>query len=276
MLLLVLSCLNYIMMLKSSSLITANLSMTMSTQLLAVVQALQSVYSYLYGQPILRRTDNAAVKLDAKSEESDWANCTQVVLPHDDGVAAFIVAYEEGLSTLIGVAAFIVAYEEGLCRSIAYEEGLVPAYSMLGVVSSSKRTCDKKRSTEMTLEEHQHLWPEITSHWILSCRKTATSQAILDYINVISRALTRKTAPPPVSHVFQRTGTIFKFNRAIIRTNLRAKSELSTSAWSRDVLGLLDLLEVGFSNHRRTVRRRPKFAVFGENFLDSVLTQPLR
>ncbi|KAH3702743.1 hypothetical protein DPMN_077769 [Dreissena polymorpha] len=50
------------------------------------------------------------------------------------GVAAFIVAYEEGLSTLIGVAFFIVAYEEGLCRSIAYEEGLVPAYSMPGVV----------------------------------------------------------------------------------------------------------------------------------------------
>ncbi|KAH3852958.1 hypothetical protein DPMN_095479 [Dreissena polymorpha] len=42
-------------------------------------------------------------------------------------------------------------------------------------------------------------------------------------INVISRALTRKTAPPPVSHVFQRTGTIFKFSRAIIRTNLRTK-----------------------------------------------------
>ncbi|KAH3898580.1 hypothetical protein DPMN_022817, partial [Dreissena polymorpha] len=53
------------------------------------------------------------------------------------GVAAFIVAYEEGLSTLIGVASFIVAYEEGLCRSIAYEEGLVPAYSMPGVVSSA-------------------------------------------------------------------------------------------------------------------------------------------
>ncbi|KAH3786990.1 hypothetical protein DPMN_165109 [Dreissena polymorpha] len=67
----------------------------------------------------------------------------------------------------------------------------------------------------------------------LQREKTATSLAALtnlrtkfheDWtINVISRAFTRKTALPPVSHVFQRTGTIFKFSRAIIRTNLRTK-----------------------------------------------------
>ncbi|KAH3872576.1 hypothetical protein DPMN_035794 [Dreissena polymorpha] len=45
---------------------------------------------------------------------------------------------------------------------------------------------------------------------------------------VISRALTRfyyirKTAAPPVGHVFQQTGTIFKFSRAIIRMNVLTK-----------------------------------------------------
>ncbi|KAH3730073.1 hypothetical protein DPMN_056051, partial [Dreissena polymorpha] len=40
-----------------------------------------------------------------------------------------------GRHETIGVAAFIVAYEEGLVWAyIAYEEGLVPAYSMPGVV----------------------------------------------------------------------------------------------------------------------------------------------
>ncbi|KAH3704897.1 hypothetical protein DPMN_079958 [Dreissena polymorpha] len=42
-------------------------------------------------------------------------------------------------------------------------------------------------------------------------------------INVTSRVLTRKTAQPLGSHVFQWTGTIFKLSLAIIRTNVLTK-----------------------------------------------------
>ncbi|KAH3701482.1 hypothetical protein DPMN_076471 [Dreissena polymorpha] len=42
-------------------------------------------------------------------------------------------------------------------------------------------------------------------------------------INVASRVLTRKNAPPPGSHVFYPTGTIFKLVQDIIRMNLLTK-----------------------------------------------------
>ncbi|KAH3892255.1 hypothetical protein DPMN_016370 [Dreissena polymorpha] len=42
-------------------------------------------------------------------------------------------------------------------------------------------------------------------------------------IHVTSRLLTRKIAPPSGGHVFQRTGTIFKPSLAIIRTNVLTK-----------------------------------------------------
>ncbi|KAH3750781.1 hypothetical protein DPMN_185312 [Dreissena polymorpha] len=67
-------------------------------------------------------------------------------------------------------------------------------------------------------------------------------------INVISRALTRKTAPPPVSHVFQWTGTIFKFSRAIIRTNLRTKFHKD---WTINVISRV-LTRFYYSHIRKT------------------------
>ncbi|KAH3890285.1 hypothetical protein DPMN_014361 [Dreissena polymorpha] len=42
-------------------------------------------------------------------------------------------------------------------------------------------------------------------------------------INVASRVLTRKNAPPPSSHVFQPTGIIFKLFQDIIGMNLLTK-----------------------------------------------------
>ncbi|KAH3692266.1 hypothetical protein DPMN_191622 [Dreissena polymorpha] len=42
-------------------------------------------------------------------------------------------------------------------------------------------------------------------------------------INVASRVLTRKNAPPPGSHVFQPTSIIFKLIQDIIRMNLLTK-----------------------------------------------------
>ncbi|KAH3884038.1 hypothetical protein DPMN_008009 [Dreissena polymorpha] len=42
-------------------------------------------------------------------------------------------------------------------------------------------------------------------------------------INVASRVLTRKNAPPPCSHVFQHTGIIFELFQDIIRMNLLTK-----------------------------------------------------
>ncbi|KAH3854276.1 hypothetical protein DPMN_096814 [Dreissena polymorpha] len=42
-------------------------------------------------------------------------------------------------------------------------------------------------------------------------------------INVASRVLTRKNAPPPDSHVFQPTGIIFELFQDIIRMNLLTK-----------------------------------------------------
>ncbi|KAH3700664.1 hypothetical protein DPMN_075641 [Dreissena polymorpha] len=42
-------------------------------------------------------------------------------------------------------------------------------------------------------------------------------------INVASRVLTRKNAPPPGSHVFQPTGIIFELVQDIIRMNLLTK-----------------------------------------------------
>ncbi|KAH3708956.1 hypothetical protein DPMN_068415 [Dreissena polymorpha] len=39
-------------------------------------------------------------------------------------------------------------------------------------------------------------------------------------INVTSRVLTSKAAPPPGGHIFQQTGTIFKLSLAIIRTHV--------------------------------------------------------
>ncbi|KAH3869871.1 hypothetical protein DPMN_033044 [Dreissena polymorpha] len=42
-------------------------------------------------------------------------------------------------------------------------------------------------------------------------------------INVASRGLTRKNAPPPGSHVFQPTGIILKLVQYIIRMNLLTK-----------------------------------------------------
>ncbi|KAH3702262.1 hypothetical protein DPMN_077273 [Dreissena polymorpha] len=41
--------------------------------------------------------------------------------------------------------------------------------------------------------------------------------------NVTSRVLTRKTAPPPCSHVFQQTRTIFKLIQDIVRKNVLTK-----------------------------------------------------
>ncbi|KAH3892192.1 hypothetical protein DPMN_016305 [Dreissena polymorpha] len=42
-------------------------------------------------------------------------------------------------------------------------------------------------------------------------------------INVVSRVLTRKNAPPPGGHVFQPTGIIFKHVQDIIGMNLLTK-----------------------------------------------------
>ncbi|KAH3700870.1 hypothetical protein DPMN_075851 [Dreissena polymorpha] len=42
-------------------------------------------------------------------------------------------------------------------------------------------------------------------------------------INVTSRVLTSKAAPPPGSHVFQQTDTTFKLSLAIIKTNAQTK-----------------------------------------------------
>ncbi|KAH3733892.1 hypothetical protein DPMN_040331 [Dreissena polymorpha] len=42
-------------------------------------------------------------------------------------------------------------------------------------------------------------------------------------INVSSRVLTSKAAPPPGGHIFQQTKTIFKFTLAIIKTNVQTK-----------------------------------------------------
>ncbi|KAH3694425.1 hypothetical protein DPMN_081865 [Dreissena polymorpha] len=42
-------------------------------------------------------------------------------------------------------------------------------------------------------------------------------------VNVASRVLTRKNAPPPGSHVFQPTGIIFKLFQDIIGMNLLTK-----------------------------------------------------
>ncbi|KAH3843325.1 hypothetical protein DPMN_116839 [Dreissena polymorpha] len=41
--------------------------------------------------------------------------------------------------------------------------------------------------------------------------------------NVTSRAFTRNTASPPGGHVFQQTGTTFKLNQHIIKTNILTK-----------------------------------------------------
>ncbi|KAH3894871.1 hypothetical protein DPMN_019030 [Dreissena polymorpha] len=43
---------------------------------------------------------------------------------------------------------------------------------------------------------------------------------------VTSRVFTRKTAPPTGRHVFQRTGTTFKLNQHIIKTNILTKFQL--------------------------------------------------
>ncbi|KAH3827159.1 hypothetical protein DPMN_129088, partial [Dreissena polymorpha] len=45
--------------------------------------------------------------------------------------------------------------------------------------------------------------------------------------NVASRVLTRKTAPPTGSHVFQRTGTTFELNQDIIKTNILTNFKLN-------------------------------------------------
>ncbi|KAH3893693.1 hypothetical protein DPMN_017843 [Dreissena polymorpha] len=54
-------------------------------------------------------------------------------------------------------------------------------------------------------------------------KTAATLAAILGYINVTSRVLTNKAAPPPGGHIFQRTKTIFKLSIAIIKTNVQTK-----------------------------------------------------
>ncbi|KAH3784579.1 hypothetical protein DPMN_162538 [Dreissena polymorpha] len=42
-------------------------------------------------------------------------------------------------------------------------------------------------------------------------------------INVTSRVLTSKAAPPPGGHIFQQTETIFKLSLAIIKRNIQTK-----------------------------------------------------
>ncbi|KAH3889038.1 hypothetical protein DPMN_013085 [Dreissena polymorpha] len=54
-------------------------------------------------------------------------------------------------------------------------------------------------------------------------------------INVTSRVLTSKAAPPPGGHIFQQTETIFKLSLAIIKTNVQTKF-LSDEDWTINVI----------------------------------------
>ncbi|KAH3834454.1 hypothetical protein DPMN_107780 [Dreissena polymorpha] len=79
---------------------------------------------------------------------------------------------------------------------------------------NGQRTTDKRRSQRLTIST---LCSDIIGTNLLT--KFHEDQKI----NVASRVLTRKNAPPPGSHVFQPTGIIFELVQNMIRMNLLTK-----------------------------------------------------